>query len=243
MGKHSILGVMIDAVDYSAAVADILMAAKEGRPYAVSALAVHGTMVGVLDSEQRYRMNHCELVVPDGQPVRWALNWLYGLDLCDRVYGPRLVLEVLAEAAETGLPVFLYGSTAQVMESLIANVRARFPRLLVAGAEASCFRPLNLAERDALVKRIASSGARIVMAGLGCPRQETFAYEMRSVLSMPVLAIGAAFPFLAGTLPQAPEWMQRRGLEWAYRLFHEPGRLWKRPPTSPCAPAALSFPV
>jgi N-acetylglucosaminyldiphosphoundecaprenol N-acetyl-beta-D-mannosaminyltransferase len=226
--KHSILGVMIDAVDYRAAVDAITRAAREQRPYAVSALAVHGTMTGVLDPIQRYRLNSCELIVPDGQPVRWALNWLHKTQLQDRVYGPRLTLEVLARAAEEGLSVYLYGSTAEVIARLRGVLAERFPQMRIAGAEPSRFRTLTIEERDQLVGRIQASGARILLAGLGCPRQEIFAYEMRGLLNMPVLAIGAAFPFIAGTLAQAPAWMQARGLEWVYRLMREPARLWKR---------------
>ncbi len=226
--KHAILGVLIDAVDYGVAAEEITRAAREGRPYAVSALAVHGTMTGLLDAKHRYRLNSCDLVVPDGQPVRWALNWLYKTALRDRVYGPKLTLQVLANAAEQGLAVYLYGSTGDVLHKLGEALGRRYPRLQIAGAEPSRFRSLTAEERDQLVERVHASGARLLLAGLGCPRQEIFAYEMRNLLSMPVLAIGAAFPFIAGTLPQAPPWMQDRGLEWVYRLSREPGRLWRR---------------
>jgi N-acetylglucosaminyldiphosphoundecaprenol N-acetyl-beta-D-mannosaminyltransferase len=226
--KHSILGVMIDAVDYRGAVEEITLAARERRPYAVSALAVHGTMTGVLDPQHRYRLNHCELIVPDGQPVRWALNLLHQTHLRDRVYGPKLTLQVLARAADEGLSVYLYGSTADVIAKLRGALAERCPKLRIAGAEPSCFRALTAGERDQLVERVQASGAQLLLAGLGCPRQEIFAYEMRLLLNMPVLAIGAAFAFIAGTLPQAPAWMQARGLEWLYRLAQEPARLWRR---------------
>jgi UDP-N-acetyl-D-mannosaminuronic acid transferase (WecB/TagA/CpsF family) len=72
------------------------------------------------------------------------------------------------------------------------------------------------------------SGASLFFVGLGCPRQEVFAYEFRDALEIPILASGAAFPFLAGFVPQAPRWMQDRGLEWLFRLASEPRRLWRR---------------
>jgi exopolysaccharide biosynthesis WecB/TagA/CpsF family protein len=219
---------MIDAVDYSAAAEEITGAARERRPYAVSALAVHGTMMGLLDAEHRYRLNSYDLLVPDGQPVRWALNWLHKTALRDRVYGPKLTLQVLAKAADEGLPVYLYGSTEDVIGKLRDALGRQYPRLQIAGAEPSRFRSLTVEEREQLIERVHASGARLLLAGLGCPRQEIFAYEMRHFLSMPVLAIGAAFPFIAGTLAQAPPWMQDRGLEWLYRLAQEPGRLWRR---------------
>ena len=76
-GKHNVLGVGIDAVDYEAAEARIIEAARARRPLAASALAVHGVMTGVLDPVQRHRLNRLDLVAPDGQPVRWALNLLH----------------------------------------------------------------------------------------------------------------------------------------------------------------------
>ena len=98
-GKHNILGVRVDAVDYAAAVERIAEAAVNRRPLAVSALAVHGIMTGVLDSVQRIRLNNFDLVVPDGQPVRWALNLLHGTRLRERVYGPTLMLQTCEWAA------------------------------------------------------------------------------------------------------------------------------------------------
>jgi len=99
---------------------------------------------------------------------------------------------------------------------------------MIAGAEPSKFRQLSQFEKQDLVRRITSSGAAILFVGLGCPRQEVFAYEFRDLLDMPVLAVGAAFPFIAGTVPQAPRWMQDAGLEWLFRLCAEPRRLWRR---------------
>jgi exopolysaccharide biosynthesis WecB/TagA/CpsF family protein len=227
-GKKNVLGVMIDAVDYEAAVDRIIRAAERGRPYAVSALAVHGVMTGVDDKEHRYRLNDLDLVTPDGQPVRWALNLLHQVGLPDRVYGPTLVLKVLKAAADEGLPVFFYGSTSEVLERLVANVGSQFPGLKVAGYEASKFRTVSPQEREEITSRVIASGARITFVGLGCPRQETFAFAFREQLSMPVLAVGAAFDYHAGLLAEPPAWVQRFGLQWFVRLTQDPRRLWRR---------------
>lgn len=227
-GKMNLVGVMVDAVDYEGALSRILSAALERRPYSVAALAVHGVMMGAQSDSHKFRLNSFDLVVPDGQPVRWALNWLYGVGLPDRVYGPKLTLLALEMAASKGFPVYFYGSTALVIEKLVLRVRELFPALVVAGAEASRFRNLDGEEQGALAKRINASGAGAVFVGLGCPRQEIFAFEMKRLLPMPVLAVGAAFPFIAGELAQAPERLQRSGLEWLYRLWREPRRLWRR---------------
>lgn len=227
-GKKNLLGVAIDAVNYEAAVDKIIVAAKAKRPCAVSALAVHGVMTGVLDDEHRYRLNHIDLVVPDGQPVRWAINWIHKIKLTDRVYGPTLTLKVCEQAAKENLSIYLYGSTQPVVSSFAENLQKLIPELKIAGYEPSLFRQTTSEERVQIARRIQESGADIAIVGLGCPRQEVWAYEYRSLLSMPILAVGAAFDFHAGMLDQAPRQMQDLGLEWLFRLWKEPKRLWRR---------------
>ncbi|MDP6445915.1 MAG: WecB/TagA/CpsF family glycosyltransferase [Pirellulaceae bacterium] len=227
-GKHNVLGVHVDAVDYDGAVEKIASAARDNQPFAVSALAVHGLMTGVLDEEHRFRLNHFDLLTPDGQPVRWALNWLHSARLADRVYGPNLMLKTCERAAAEGLPIFLFGGTEELLDKLVENLLAKFPELQIAGRRASRFRKLSAAERDEVVAEIKASGAKLTFVGLGCPRQEVWAFEHREALSMPILAVGAAFNFHAGQLDQAPKFLQDRGLEWAFRLAKEPLRLWRR---------------
>jgi N-acetylglucosaminyldiphosphoundecaprenol N-acetyl-beta-D-mannosaminyltransferase len=227
-GRLNVLGIQVDALDYDSVVDRVVSAAREGRGLTVSALAVHGVMTGVADPVQRYRLNHLDLVVPDGQPVRWAMNLLHGAALADRVYGPTLMLKLCQRAAVEELPIYLYGSRPEVVERLREKLVSRIPRLAIAGAEPSRFRRLAPEERRDVVTRIRSSGAVITFVGLGCPRQEVWAYEQRETLQMPILAVGAAFDFHAGTLPQAPAVLQAHGLEWLFRLVQEPRRLWRR---------------
>ncbi|MEF2278516.1 WecB/TagA/CpsF family glycosyltransferase [Deinococcus sp. YIM 134068] len=228
LGAHSVLGVRVHAVDYDHAVATILAAARERRPLAVSALAVHGVMTGFTDPEHARRLNGLDLVVPDGQPVRWALRLLHGRALPDRVYGPELTLRTARALAGEGLSVYLYGSTPAVLERFADNLRAQFPGLRVAGMEASRFRSTSPEEQGEIARRIRESGASAVFVGLGCPRQEAWAFEYRDLVGLPILAVGAAFDFHAGTLAQAPRRMQNLGLEWLFRLVQEPKRLWRR---------------
>jgi N-acetylglucosaminyldiphosphoundecaprenol N-acetyl-beta-D-mannosaminyltransferase len=226
--KLNVLGVQIDATDYHDAVGQIVSAARARTGMTVSALAVHGVMTGALDPVHRYRLNHLDLVVPDGQPVRWAMNLLHGAGLPERVYGPTLMLRLCERAAAEELPVYLYGSRVEVLDRLRARLTARIPGLLVAGAEPSRFRRLAPVERQEVVARIRRSGAAMTFVGLGCPRQEVWAYEHREALGMPIVAVGAAFDFHAGILPQAPPVLQAHGLEWLFRLVQEPRRLWRR---------------
>jgi exopolysaccharide biosynthesis WecB/TagA/CpsF family protein len=227
-GKRNVLGVLVDVTDYASATERIIEAAREGRPFAVTALAVHGVMTGVEDRAHNGRLNSFDLVTPDGQPVRWALNLLHGAGLSDRVYGPTLTLKVVERAAAEGLPVYLYGSTQPVLDRLVPALQGMFPALKIAGVEASKFRKSGAGEPEAIAERIKASGARVVLVGLGCPRQEVFTYAMRPLLDMPLLAVGAAFDYHAGLLKNPPAWMQKYALEWLWRLGLEPKRLWKR---------------
>ena len=227
-GKHNVIGVNVCAVDYESAVDKIIDAAKKRRPLGVSALAVHGVMTGVMDSAHRHRLNRLELIVPDGQPVRWALNLLHGCKLKDRVYGPNLMLETCKAAAEKGVSIFLFGGKQELLDTLESQLMNKFPELKIAGKLASKFRTVSTEEKQEIIDAINASGASITMVGLGCPRQEVWAYEFKDHVNMPVLAVGAAFNFHAGELAQAPPFLQRWGLEWFYRFTREPKRLWRR---------------
>ena len=222
------MGVEVHALNLPTAVDTVIEAARAGRPLGVSALAVHGLVLASDDLELRYRINSLEMVVPDGQAVRWALNWLHNVGLGDRVMGSDLMREVCRRAAEAGLPIFLFGSEEQTLSLLRQRLEAAFPGLVVAGTQASRFRPATDSEAKNDANTIRLAGSRIVFVGLGCPRQEIWTFENRKALSMPLLAVGAAFDYHAGLIRRAPIWMQRAGLEWIYRLGQEPTRLWRR---------------
>ena len=185
-------------------------------------------MTGVEDAGHKYRLNPFDLIVPDGQPLRWALNWIHKSKLDERVYGPELTIRSIRMAATLGLPVYFYGTTNSILDKLLKRLRVIYPTLIIAGSEPSKFRPIDASEREAVAQRIIASGARMTFVGLGCPRQEVFSYEMKGLLPMPLIAVGAAFAFIAGELAQAPPAMQKYGLEWLFRLKEEPRRLWRR---------------
>ncbi|MBA3646861.1 MAG: WecB/TagA/CpsF family glycosyltransferase [Gemmatimonadaceae bacterium] len=227
-GKKSILGVHVDAVNYAAAVDRTIAAAQRRDPFIVAALPVHGIMTGALDPVHRYRLNSFDLVVPDGQPVRWALNLIHKTSLAERVYGPNLMLALCARAAARSLPIYLFGSRQETLDKLRTSLTRKYPRLQIAGSQPGRFTTLSKDEREQLAMSISASGAAITFAGLGCPRQEIWAYENRTSVGMPIVCVGAAFDFHAGIVPQAPRRLQRAGLEWAFRLRQEPRRLWRR---------------
>lgn len=227
-GKVDVVGVRVDAVDYEAAVGRVIDAAEASLPYRVSALAVHGVMTGVDDPEHLARLNDFDLVTPDGQPVRWAMNWLHHTALPERVYGPDLTLAVCRAAVDRDLSVYFHGSTRNTLEHLERRLPTLVPGIRIAGTSPSSFSTVSESELDELAATIRSTGAAICFVGLGCPRQEVFVYENAARLSMPCLAVGAAFDFHAGLQKEPPAWVQRGGLQWLQRLMRSPRRLWRR---------------
>jgi exopolysaccharide biosynthesis WecB/TagA/CpsF family protein len=226
--KHELLGVHVSDVDYARLLDIVFSAAKTHRGTCITHLAVHGLVEGSCDPEFRALLNTFDVVAPDGQPVRHALNWVRKTKLADRCCGPEMTLRVCERAANEGIGVYLYGSAKEVVEAMRDNLVARYPGLKIVGAEPSAFRPLTDEEDAALVDRVNASGAGIVFVGLGCPLQERFAFAHRDKFNAVQITIGFAFDVHAGNKKQAPEWMGRHSLEWLYRLLHEPRRLAKR---------------
>ena len=226
--KVDLFGVAVSPTTYDEAVAVILRAARRRIPGVVACHAVHALVTAAGDPVMRKRVNGFDMVTPDGQPVRWALNLLHDTTLKDRVYGPELMLRLCREAARAGISIYLYGGSPEVVERLRVNLLQKCPALEIAGYESPPYRSLTEAEDRAAVERINASGAGLVFVGLGCPKQDVFAYEHRETVRGVQLCVGAAFDFHSGAKPSAPAWMQRRGLEWLYRLIREPRRLWRR---------------
>jgi exopolysaccharide biosynthesis WecB/TagA/CpsF family protein len=226
--KVDLFGVGVSVTTYDGAAEAILRAAAQGTPGVVSCHAVHALVTASRTPSLRAKVNTFDLVSPDGQPVRWALSLLHGARLPDRVYGPELMLRLCRGAAAAGIPVYLYGGSPDVAEKLQSNLRGLYPDLRITGCEAPPFRPLTPEEDRAVVERINGSGAGLVFIGLGCPKQDLFAYEHRATIRPVQVCVGAAFDFHAGVKKMAPAWMQRSGLEWLYRLSQEPRRLWRR---------------
>lgn len=226
--KVPVFGVGLSVTDYAQATDAILDAAKRRESFGVSALATHGLMEAVADEPLRRMLNDFELVTPDGQPVRWAMNALEGAGLRERVYGPDLVGQVCAAAERDGVSVYLYGSTPDTCARFADELRRLHPRLEIADIQPDRFREASPEEDAADVARINASGAGVVLVGRGCPRQERWVGQHRGRVHAAMLAVGAAFDYYAGTLQRPPAWMQRWGLEWLFRLSREPRRLFKR---------------
>lgn len=226
--KKDLFGIDYAIVDYERASDVIVAHAENHRSFGVSALAVHGLVTSVRDKFVGDRVKRIDMVVPDGQPVRWALNSFHKVGMTDRVYGPTLTLHVLEKASKKKLNVYLYGSTETTLASFSDFIRKEYTGVNLCGIHADRFRDATPEEDAADIEKINAAGAHIVLVGRGCPRQEVWVADHLGSVHAAMMAVGAAFDFHAGTLKQAPQWMQDRGLEWLYRLIKEPRRLWKR---------------
>jgi N-acetylglucosaminyldiphosphoundecaprenol N-acetyl-beta-D-mannosaminyltransferase len=226
--RVDVLGVGISAIDMGQAVAEITRWLEDGERHYVCVTGVHGVMEAQRDPELRRIHNASGLTTPDGMPMVWA-GHRAGVSHMRRVYGPDLMLEVCALAAERGWSSFFYGGGDGVAEQLTEQVTARFPGLRVAGTWSPPFRLLTPEEDQAVVERINRSRADLVWVGLSTPKQERWmAAHVGRLDAKALLGVGAAFDIHAGLLAQAPAWVQRSGLEWLYRLGREPRRLWRR---------------
>lgn len=172
-------------------------------------------------------VNNAAIITPDGKPLTWALRLLYGIRQ-DRVAGMDLLPDLLQAAEEKNLPVFFYGGSEEMLEKTRRFLQGAYPSLQIAGMHSPPFRALTFKEDKAVEERINNSGAKLVFAILGCPKQERWMASMKGRINAFMIGVGGALPVLVGMQRRAPNWMQKGGLEWLYRLGQEPKRLFKR---------------
>jgi N-acetylglucosaminyldiphosphoundecaprenol N-acetyl-beta-D-mannosaminyltransferase len=224
--RVDVLGVHISAVDRPAAVEAIGGFIARGERTYVCVTGVHGVMESQRDAGLRAIHNRSGLTTPDGMPMVWAAHRA-GATETARVYGPDLMLDVCAQRWRH----FFFGGGPGVAQALVGRLRERFPSLDVAGTYTpGVVSGSSVSSVDeAAVAAIDAARADVVWVGLSTPKQERWMAAHRDVLGAPVLiGVGAAFDIHAGRVPQAPPWIRRSGLEWAYRLAREPRRLGPR---------------
>lgn len=226
--RVDVLGVNISCLTLDSAVQEVTGWVDRDEHRYVCVTGVHGVMECQRDPRLLRIHNQSGMTTPDGMPMVWAARWA-GQREVRRVYGPDLMLAVLTRAAGQGWSSFFYGGGPGTAQLLARRLSARIPGMTVAGTWTPPFRPLTPDEDAEVVQRINDSGAQLVWVGLSTPKQERWlADHVGRLRANAVLGVGAAFDIHAGTVPQAPVWVQRSGLEWAYRLGHEPRRLWRR---------------
>jgi len=223
--RVSVLGCPVDALDMPETVERCLELIDRGRP----AQHVVVNAAKLVEFNRNARMaqiiRDCELVNADGQSIVWAARIL-GEDLPTRVAGIDLMHELLAVAAKRGLRVFLLGATPDVLAEATRRLQEQNAGLLIAGTHHGWF---SDAENDAVVRAIRDAHPDLLFVAMSSPRKEYWLSENLPRLDVPfAMGVGGALDVVAGVARRAPRWMQRAGLEWAYRLAQEPRRLWRR---------------
>lgn len=221
------IGVQVNSTSYSQSTKIIFDWASQHESRSICAANVHMLMEAHASLEYKQIINSADLVAPDGMPLVWMMR-LKGQKQQQRVYGPTLMLHVLEVAAREGIPVGFYGSSPEVLNSLLIRMLDRFPNLDIVYSFSPPYQEISQEEDVEIIRQINASSTRILFVGLGCPKQEKWMAEHRGKINVVMLGVGAAFDFHAGMKSQAPAWMQKIGLEWFYRLVTEPRRLWRR---------------
>lgn len=211
---------------------DEVMAAIENRPNDVATVVavcnVHSVMTARSNREVADALGSAEIATSDGVPLVWAIRWTARPEQ-QRVYGPELMRRLVAGSIDSGLTHYFYGSTPETLNALSDAIAKIAPGAAVVGSYSPPFRDMTADEERLAMETIRESKADVVWVGLGMPKQELWMHSVRSELpGVALIGVGAAFDFIAGTKKEAPQWIQRAGLEWLFRLSQEPRRLWRR---------------
>jgi N-acetylglucosaminyldiphosphoundecaprenol N-acetyl-beta-D-mannosaminyltransferase len=167
-------------------------------------------------------------ILADGAPLVWASRWV-GTPLPERVAGADLIFELSAEAARKGYRLFFLGGAKGVADESAGRLRELYPGLQIVGIESPSLHELTRQEEESLIDGIRAARPDVLFVAFGQPKGERWIYRHLDRLAVPVsVQVGASFDFVAGRMPRAPRWMQRYGLEWAFRLALEPRRLFGR---------------
>ncbi len=226
--RVNILGVYISAIKEEFAIEQIDSWITNGAREYVSVCNVHTIMECQNNISVREAVNNAGMATPDGMPLVWLANWESNQTV-ERVYGPDLMLAVCERSVQLGYKHYFYGGEEGVPKLLTAELKKRYPGLQIAGEFSPPFRSLTQAEEHSVVNMINETDPDIIWVGLGTPKQDLWMAKHRPRLNAPVIiSVGAAFDFHTKRVRQAPNWMQRNGLEWLYRLIQEPRRLWYR---------------
>jgi len=226
--KINIFGANINAISLSDAVSLVEEQISQKHPGYVCVCPVSSIVRANKDEDFRQTINNSFLSTPDGMPVVWYIK-SKGFKKATRVYGPDLMSEMFKVSQIKGYRHYFYGGTEDVLEKLKKNLLHSFSALSICGMHAPPFREKAGEEEQEIIDEINGCSPDIIWVGIGSPKQERWMQANVNYFDNAVLiGVGAGFNFYAGTIKQAPKWMQRTGLEWLFRLFCEPRRLWKR---------------
>lgn len=230
--KFRILKNDISFCDYRFILNKIITAKREKSSLLIAPVATHQLAYARLNTPFYKALKRYHYLLPDSQWIKWAIWFLYGKRLKDRISGTDLMLKICSQAGAGNLSVLLYGNTIPVLKCLKSVLIMHYPDIHITGLLPADFKKLDL-DLDNLVKFQSSRRTDIIFISLGGIKQYNFAQKLYSMIPeikrpSAIIPVGAAFDFISRNKPQAPLWMQKSGLEWFFRLSNEPVRLWKR---------------
>jgi N-acetylglucosaminyldiphosphoundecaprenol N-acetyl-beta-D-mannosaminyltransferase len=220
------LGVRIDPFDLDGALRQLARLVERRASASVHFCNAWNAALATKSPVYRDMLNRGALNLPDGMSLIWACHMLGFPEPEERIAGAAFMLAALRDGVARGTRHFLYGGAPDVLDDLNERLLDIVPGARIVGRISPPFRPLEAAEERAVADEINASRADLVWVGLGTPKQDLLIERMRALVEVgALLAVGAAFDFLAGRKARAPLWMQQHGLEWAFRLACEPRRL------------------
>ncbi|MBL6448100.1 WecB/TagA/CpsF family glycosyltransferase [Fulvivirga sp. 29W222] len=225
--KEKILSSHISVATPQNFVREIIRLTETGNSSYVCFANVHMLMEAYKNTEFNTIVNNADLVAADGRPLSIFLRVFKGIRQ-ERICGMDILPTLLCEAERQGKSVFFYGSTLEVLNSMKERALLEFPRLRIVGYYSPPFRPLKPKEKQEITRWINSLNPDLLFVSLGCPKQEKWMAEFQGKINSCMLGLGQAFSVYAGKEKRLPYWMRNLSLEWAYRLYLEPRRLWKR---------------
>lgn len=197
----------------------------ERTPHQHIAINVHKVVQAYRDPKLHEVVQQCHLSCADGQPLIW-LSQLMGKPLKSRITGIDLMMQLLTLAATKNYRVYFLGARHAIVSAVVERCQSHHSRLQVAGYRDGYWKP---DEEPEVVETIRQARADILFVALGSPQKEFFIHQHLHHLQVPfAMAVGGSFDVLAGRTKRAPEWMQRNGLEWFWRVLQEPRRMWWR---------------
>jgi len=229
MKKQPLLNTYVNNVTMKEMIAEICRLVEQKKRSYVVAVNVDVIMKIEHDSYLKRITDKADLTLVDGKPLVW-ISKLHKCPVKAKISGSDLVPKLCGVAAKKGYSIFIIGGKDGVAEKAVINLKKAFPSIKIAGVYAPPFGfENNKDELDKINSMITAAHPDIVIACFGCPKQEKWIYEnyMKYDGTVSVCA-GATVDFLAGNVKRAPKWMSDHGLEWLYRFFQEPGRLFRR---------------
>ena len=222
-----IVDLNISTLPYQEILDNVFSLADARIPSYVCFANAHMAVEAHLNSKIASSVNEATIVTSDGMSMVMALKYLHKVKQ-DRAAGMDMIFDVIRGSEQHGFSIFLFGTHLNTLDLFKAKARKDHPKLTIAGAIAPPFTEFTKQENDEFIRIINESGANIVFVGLGCPKQEKWMAENSHKVKAVMLGFGGAFSLYANKVKRAPVIMQQYCLEWLYRLFQEPKRLWKR---------------